>query len=243
MFTNVKLKSFICESPEIDKRITGKRRIDIPDICVYIYAIITVPEDDSLDTVTRHNINEWLFNNIKLIDVNSIMEFLKSFPFNEIFYNYCIPSLEVIGVDEKYFNNNMFHEFSLKNNLKIMDKATIPTDKLQKADFIYVLNKKTENKLTFESKFEYFEDLPKEFILKCNLLVCTLISILSKNKISYDFNLIKPEAYLIDLCKDFTQYKSLVKSVKANFDILNEVPEEHLVSMKDVYYYIYNHLN
>ena len=66
---------------------------------------------------------------------------------------------------------------------------------------------------------------------------------MSENKISYDFNLIKPEAYLINLCKDFTQYKSLVKSVKANIDILNEVPEEHLVSMKDVYYYIYNELN
>ena len=27
-----------------------------------------------------------------------------------------------------------------------------------------------------------------------------------------------------------------------NFDILNEVPEENFLSMKDVYYYIYNHL-
>ena len=32
------------------------------------------------------------------------------------------------------------------------------------------------------------------------------------------------------------------KSIKANFDIINEVPEMHLLSMKDVYYYIYPHL-
>jgi hypothetical protein len=63
-----------------------------------------------------------------------------------------------------------------------------------------------------------------------------------ENYLNYDFELIKPEFYLIDLCSDFTQYKSLVKSVKINFDILNQVPEEKFLSMKDVYYFIYNYL-
>ena len=80
-FENIKLKSFICEATNIDKRITGKRLRDIPDVCVSIYAIIMVPENDSLDTLTRLNINDWIMNNIKLINVNWIMDFLKSFPF------------------------------------------------------------------------------------------------------------------------------------------------------------------
>ena len=29
----------------------------------------------------------------------------------------------------------------------------------------------------------------------------------------------------------------------SNFDIINEVPEKHLISIKDVYYYIYDTIN
>ena len=85
-FDKMKFKSFICEAPEIEKRIKGQRKEDIIDICLYIYAIIEVPSDDSLDSLTRQNINYWLINNIKLIDVNWIMEFLQSFPFNKILF-------------------------------------------------------------------------------------------------------------------------------------------------------------
>ena len=84
--------------------------------------------------------------------------------------------------------------------------------------------------------------MPIDFVIKCNKLVCALLSKISKNNLNYDFKLIKPEFYLIDLCSDFTQYKSLVKSIKMNFDILNQVPEENFISMKDVYYFIYDHL-
>ena len=241
-FENLKLKSFICETTGNDKRITGKRREGIPDVCVYIYAITNIPENDSLDTLTRQNINDWLTNNIKLINVNWIMDFLKSFPFNSIFYNYCLITTEVLGVNKKQFNNEIFHKFSVKSGLAIKDKKTMPTNKLQKMDFIDVLYNRKEDKLVFESNSEYFEDLPREFVLKCNLLVCALLSELSEEKIKYDFDLIKHETYLLDLCEDFTQYKSLIKSIKGNFDIINEVPEIHLITMKDVYYYIHSHL-
>ena len=241
-FDNVKLKSFICEAAYVETRITGKRREDIPDVCVYIYAITYIPENDSLDTLTRQNINDWLTNNIKLIDINWIMDFLKSFPFNSIFYNYCLITTEVLGVNKKQFNNEIFHKFSVKSGLEIKDKKTIPTNKLQKIDFIDVLCNRSEDKLVFESNSEYFEDLPREFVLKCNLLVCALLSELSEEKVKYDFDLIKHETYLLDLCEDFTQYKSLIKSIKGNFDIINEVPEIYLITMKDVYYYIHSHL-
>ena len=118
-------------------------------------------------------------------------------------------------------------------------------NKLQKKDFISTYyDESIEEKLTFSSNSEndYFPDLPKDYVVKCNLLVCALISELSQNKIKYDFKLIKPETYLLDLCENFTQYLSLIKSIKANFDIINEVPEMHLLSMKDIYYYVYSHL-
>jgi len=129
-----------------------------------------------------------------------------------------------------------------KKNIQIIDDKVFSIDKLEKKNFVEVLKKKNTTKIKFPKNDDYFEDLPIDFILKCNRLVCALLSHLSKNNLNYDFELIKPEFYLIDLCSDFTQYKSLVKSVKVNFDILNEVPEENFVSMKDVYYYVYNHL-
>ena len=127
-------------------------------------------------------------------------------------------------------------------NIKIKDDKEFSIDGLEKKNFVEVLKKKTATKIKFHKKDNYFDDLPTDFVIKCNKLVCALLSYLSKNNLNYDFELIKPEFYLIDLCSDFIQYKSLVKSVKVNFDILNEVPEENFLSMKDVYYYIYNHL-
>ena len=76
-------------------------------------------------------------------------------------------------------------------------------------------------KIKFPKKDDCFEDLPIDFVIKCNKLVCALLLKISKNNLNYDFELIKPEFYLIDLCSDFAQYKSLVKSVIVNFDILH----------------------
>ena len=147
-------------------------------------------------------------------------------------------------------SNHAKKEFdhSKKNSTKrkattLVSKNIKPVQKNKKVTKKKTLTKKkTVTKIKFPKKDDYFEDLTIDFVIKCNTLVCALISKISKNNLNYDFELIKPEFYLIDLCSDFTQYKSLVKSVKVNFDILNEVPEENFVSMKDVYYYVYNHL-
>ena len=241
-FEKIKLKSFICKAPDIDKRIPQEKRTSVPDICVYIYAIINVPENDSLDTITTMQINEWITNNLELIDINSIFEFLTSFPFNFVKNNFCIITTEIIGMNEEDFDKYENERSLTKKNIQIIDDKLFSIDKLEKKNFVEVLKKKNTTKIKFPKNDDYFEDLPIDFILKCNRLVCALLSHLSKNNLNYDFELIKPEFYLIDLCSDFIQYKSLVKSVKVNFDILNEVPEENFVSMKDVYYYVYNHL-
>ena len=241
-FEKIKLKSFICEAPDIDKRIPQEKRTSVPDICVCIYAIINVPENDSLDTITTVQINDWITNNIKLIDINSIFEFLTSFPFNYVNNNFCIITTEIIGMNKEDFDKYENKKNLIKENIKIKDEKIFPIDKLEKKNFVELLKKKNVTKIKFPKKDYSFEELPIDFVIKCNKLVCVLLNILSKNNLNYDFELIKPEFYLIDLCTDFTQYKSLVKSVKVNFDILNEVPEENFLSMKDVYYYIYNHL-
>ena len=241
-FEKIKLKSFICKAPDIDKRIPQEKRTSVPDICVYIYAIINVPENDSLDTITTMQINDWITNNISLIDINSIFEFLTSFPFNYVNNNFCIITTEIIGMNKEDFDKYENKKNLIKENIKIKDEKIFPIDKLEKKNFVELLKKKNVTKIKFPKKDYSFEELPIDFVIKCNKLVCVLLNILSKNNLNYDFELIKPEFYLIDLCTDFTQYKSLVKSVKVNFDILNEVPEENLLSMKDVYYYIYNHL-
>ena len=241
-FEKIKLKSFICEALEIEQRIPQEKRTSVPDICVYIYAIINVPENDSLDTITTMQINEWITNNLELIDINSIFEFLTSFPFNFVKNNFCIITTEIIGMNEEDFYKYENEKNLTKKNIQIIDDKLFSIDKLEKKNFVEVLKKKNTTKIKFPKNDDYFEDLPIDFILKCNRLVCALLSHLSKNNLNYDFELIKPEFYLIDLCSDFIQYKSLVKSVKVNFDILNEVPEENFVSMKDVYYYVYNHL-
>ena len=241
-FEKIKLKSFICKAPDIDKRIPQEKRTSVPDICVYIYAIINVPENDSLDTITTMQINDWITNNIKLIDINSIFEFLTSFPFNFVKNNFCIITTEVIGLNKEDFDKYENKKNLIKENIKIKDDTTFPIDKLAKKNFVELLKKKNITKIPFPKKDYSFEDLPIDFVKKCNKLVCALLIKISKNNLNYDFELIKPEFYLIDLCTDFTQYKSLVKSIKVNFDMLNEVPEENFLSMKDVYYYIYNHL-
>jgi len=241
-FEKIKLKSFICEAPEIEQRIPQEKRTSVPDICIYIYAIINVPENDSLDTITTMQINDWITNNIKLIDINSIFEFLTSFPFNFVKNNFCIITTEVIGLNKEDFDKYENKKNLIKENIKIKDDTTFPIDKLAKKNFVELLKKKNITKIPFPKKDYSFEDLPIDFVKKCNKLVCALLIKISKNNLNYDFELIKPEFYLIDLCSDFTQYKSLVKSIKVNFDILNEVPEENFLSMKDVYYYIYNHL-
>ena len=240
-FEKIKLKSFICKAPDIDKRIPQEKRTSVPDICVYIYAIINVPENDSLDTITTMQINDWITNNISLIDINSIFEFLTSFPFNYVNNNFCIITTEIIGMNEEDFDKYENEKKLTNENIKIKDDKVFSINKLEKKNFIKLLKKKNATKIKFP-KIDDNLEVPIDFVITCNKLVCALLRKISKNNLNYDFELIKPEFYLIDLCSDFTQYKSLVKSVKINFDILNQVPEENFLSMKDVYYFIYDHL-
>ena len=240
-FEKIKLKSFICKAPDIDKRIPQEKRTSVPDICVYIYAIINVPENDSLDTITTMQINDWITNNIKLIDINSIFEFLTSFPFNYVNNNFCIITTEIIGMNEEDFDKYENEKKITNENIKIKDDKVFSINKLEKKNFIKLLKKKNATKIKFP-KIDDNLEVPIDFVITCNKLVCALLSKISKNNLNYDFELIKPEFYLTDLCSDFTQYKSLVKSVKINFDILNQVPEENFLTMKDVYYFIYDHL-
>ena len=237
-FEQIKLKSFICEAPEIEQRIPQEKRTSIPDICIYIYAIINVPENDSLDTMTTMLINDWITNNIKLIDINSIFEFLTSFPFNFVNNNFCIITTEIIGMNKEDFDKHAFHGFSSSNNIKIKNGKAVSKDKLETKDFIQVLNKKHTPKLDSDNISTNLGDFDMDFIFKCNRLVCALLSELSENKTIYNYKLINPDLYLLKLCKDFNQYKSLVKSLKINFNIINEVPEQNLISMRDVYHYV-----
>ena len=60
-FNNIKFKSFICGATDNESRIDSTRKIEgMPDICVYIYHLVSVPENDSLDTLTGININQSL---------------------------------------------------------------------------------------------------------------------------------------------------------------------------------------
>ena len=85
-------------------------------------------------------------------------------------------------------------------------------------------------------------DLPSAFTKKCNLLVSILLNKISNNKINIDIKLMKPELILFNLCEDRTIFISLIQSIKANFVVLTEVPETHLINMADVYAFIHDYI-
>ena len=85
-------------------------------------------------------------------------------------------------------------------------------------------------------------DLPLDFIQKCNLLVSVLLNKISKNKINLDVKLMNPELILFNLCEDRTIFISLIQSIKANFDVITEVPQTHLITMADVYAFIHDYI-
>ena len=85
-------------------------------------------------------------------------------------------------------------------------------------------------------------DLPSAFTQKCNLLVSILLNKISKNKINIDIKLMKPELILFNLCENRITFISLIQSIKANFDVLTEVPETHLINMADVYAFIHDQI-
>jgi hypothetical protein len=74
------------------------------------------------------------------------------------------------------------------------------------------------------------------------LLVSILLNKISKNKINIDIKLMKPELILFNLCENRITFISLIQSIKANFDVLTEVPETHLINMADVYAFIHDQI-
>ena len=51
-----------------------------------------------------------------------------------------------------------------------------------------------------------------------------------------------PFLFLFEFCEDRTTFVSLIQSIKANFDVLTEVPETHFITMADVYAFIHDYI-
>ena len=248
-FNNIKFKSFICNATDNESRIDPKRKIEgMPDICVYIYHLVSVPENDSLDTFAGVNINQWLVDNIKYLNINNMMDVIRNISFNNIYFNFCLLTTDTIGYDYFLFSTydtiNETKNNDLIKSLTKKDKSSYTETKLNKEYFIREFKEKLP--LTIEDpliiKKSKKIDLPSNFTQKCNLLVSILLNYISKNKINLDTNLMKPELILFNLCENRITFVSLIKSIKANFDVLSEVPETHLISMVDVYAYIHDQI-
>ena len=248
-FNNIKFKSFICNATDNESRIDPKRKIEgMPDICVYIYHLVSVPENDSLDTFAGVNINQWLVDNIKYLNINNMMDVIRNISFNNIYFNFCLLTTDTIGYDYFLFSTydtiNETKNNDLIKSLTKKDKSSYTETKLNKEYFIREFKEKLP--LTIEDpliiKKSKKIDLPSNFTQKCNLLVSILLNYISKNKINLDINLMKPELILFNLCENRITFVSLIKSIKANFDVLSEVPETHLITMADVYAYIHDQI-
>ena len=248
-FNNIKFKSFICNATDNESRIDPKRKIEgMPDICVYIYHLVSVPENDSLDTFTGVNINQWLVDNIKYLNINNMMDVIRNISFNNIYFNFCLLTTDTLGYD--YF---LFSTYQTINETKNNDLIRSLTMKNQSSNIETRLDKKSFIKEFKESLPSTIEDplatekltkidLPSAFTQKCNLLVSILLNKISKNKINIDIKLMKPELILFNLCENRITFISLIQSIKANFDVLTEVPETHLINMADVYAFIHDQI-
>ena len=83
-------------------------------MCLYLH-LVSVPENDSLDTFTGVNINQWLVDNIKYLNINNMMDVIRNISFNNIYFNFCLLTTDTLGYD--YF---LFRHTKLLMKLKIM---------------------------------------------------------------------------------------------------------------------------
>ena len=129
----------------------------------------------------------------------------------------------------------------LIRSLTIKDQNSYIETRLDKKSFIKEFKESLPSTIEDPLETEKFTkiDLPSDFTQKCNLLVSILLNKISKNKINIDINLMKPELILFNLCEKRRTFISLIQSIKANFDVLTEVPETHLITMADVYAFIH----
>jgi len=248
-FDNIKFKSFICEATDNESRTDPKRKIQgMPDICVYIYHLVSVPENDSLDTLTGININQWLTENIKYLNINNMMDVIRGISFNHIYFNFCLLTTDTLGYDYFLLNTqeaiNETKKSDLIKSITIKGQCPYIESKLDKETFVKEfkenLPSSIEDPLAIEKSTKI--DLPYDFIQKCNMLVSVLLNKISKNKINLDVKLMKLDLILFKLCEDRATFVSLIQSIKANFDVLTEVPETHLITMADVYAFIHDYI-
>ena len=248
-FNNIKFKSFICNATDNESRIDPKRKIEgMPDICVYIYHLVSVPENDSLDTFAGVNINQWLVDNIKYLNINNMIDVIRNISFNNIYFNFCLLTTDTLGYDYFLFSTyktiNETKNNDLIRSLTIKDQNSYIETRLDKKSFIKEFKESLPSTIEDPLETEKFTkiDLPSDFTQKCNLLVSILLNKISKNKINIDINLMKPELILFNLCEKRRTFISLIQSIKANFDVLTEVPETHLITMADVYAFIHDQI-
>ena len=248
-FDNIKFKSFICNATDNESRINPERKIEgMPDICVYIYHLVSVPDNDSLDTFTGADINQWLVENIKYLNINNMMDVIRSISFNNIYFNFCLLTTDTLGIDYRKIlrldANFLYNQKKIIESISLNNKQTYNIENLDKESFVKefkkVLPSTIEDPLATEKSPKLY--LPSEFTHKCNLLVSILLNKISKNKINLDINLMKPELILFNLCENKKNFFSLIQSIKANFDVLTEVPETHLITMADVHAYIHDQI-
>ena len=248
-FDYIEFKSFICEATDNESRIDPTRKIQgIPDICVYVYYLVSVPDNDSLDSFTGRSVNQWLTENIKYLNINNMMDVIRGISFNHIYFNFCLLTTDTLGYDyfllDLQYATNKAEKNDLIKSITKKGQSSYIESKLDKETFVKEFKENLppsiEDPLATEKSSKI--DLPLDFIQKCNMLVSVLLNKISKNKINLDIKLMKPDLILFKLCEDRTTFVSLIQSIKLNFDVITEVPETHLITMADVYAFIHDYI-
>ena len=201
-----------------------------------------------LDTFTGASVNQWLTENIKYLNINNMMDVIRGISFNHIYFNFCLLTTDTLGYDYFLLDTqeaiNETKKSDLIKSITIKGQSSYIESKLDKETFVKEFKENLppsiEDPLATEKSTKI--DLPSDFIQKCNLLVSVLLNKISKNKINLDVKLMNPELILFNLCEDRTIFISLIQSIKANFDVITEVPQTHLITMADVYAFIHDYI-
>ena len=177
-----------------------------------------------------------------------MMDVIRGISFNHIYFNFCLLTTDTLGYDYFLLDTqeaiNETKKSDLIKSITIKGQSSYIESKLDKETFVKEFKENLppsiEDPLATEKSTKI--DLPSDFIQKCNLLVSVLLNKISKNKINLDVKLMNPELILFNLCEDRTIFISLIQSIKANFDVITEVPQTHLITMADVYAFIHDYI-
>ena len=89
------------------------------------------------DTFTGVNINQWLVDNIKYLNINNMMDVIRNISFNNIYFNFCLLTTDTLGYD--YF---LFSTYKTINETKNNDLIRSLTMKDQSSNIETRLDKK-----------------------------------------------------------------------------------------------------